>query len=102
MPDKLRRVCLMAGPGTLPSQGRDRMDLTHYNIRHSGKGRLSPREMVAALPEINALAEIVYDDGVNEQATHEDLRKLAQKVDTLARRPARGFQSGHPMRAASA
>ena len=45
---------LGAETATLPSQGRDRMDLTHYNIRHSGKGRLTAREMVAALPEINA------------------------------------------------
>ena len=38
----LRRICLMMGPGTLPSQGRDRMDLTQYNARLSGKPRLTP------------------------------------------------------------
>ena len=44
---KLRRICLMRGPGTLPSQGADRMDLTHYNARFSGKGLMSTRDMVA-------------------------------------------------------
>ena len=59
---KHRRVCLMTGPGTLPSQGRDRMDFTHYNIALSGKPRLTAREMVAALPEINGIADVLYDD----------------------------------------
>ena len=82
----LPRICLMNGPGTLPSQGRDRMDLTHYNVRFSGKGLLTPREMVAAIPEINALAQIVYDDSPNAQATHEDLRCLACKIDKTLQR----------------
>ena len=47
-----RRICLMMGPGTLPSQGRERMDLTHYNAKLSGKPRLSLREMDAAFLEI--------------------------------------------------
>ena len=83
----LRRICLMMGPGTLPSQGRDRMDLTHYNAKLSGKPRLTPREMVAAFPEIEEIAEIVHDDdGANEQATHEDLRRLSRKINGILAR----------------
>ena len=88
MAANLRRICLMRGPGTLPSQGRDRMDLSHYNVRFSGKGLLSTREMVAAIPEIEAIAEIVHDDdGPNDQATHEHLRLLARKMNGVLARP---------------
>lgn len=88
MASKMRRICLMRGPGTLPSQGRDRMDLSHYNVRFSGKGLLSTREMVAAIPEIEAIAEIVHDDdGPNDQATHEHLRLLARKMNGVLARP---------------
>ena len=79
-----RRICLRMGPGTLPSQGRERMDLTHYNAKLSGKPRLSPREMDAAFLEIE---EIVHDyDCANEQATHEDLRRLSHKMNGLLAR----------------
>jgi len=82
-----RRICLMMGPGTLPSQGRDRMDLTHYNAKLSGKPRLTPREMVAAFPEIEEIAQIIHDDdGANEQATHEDLRRLSRKISGILAR----------------
>jgi L-asparaginase len=84
---KRPRVLLSLGPGTLPSQGRDRLDLTSYNFRLSGKPTMTGREMVAALPEINTVAEIVFDDeGPRPQGTHEDLRKLARFLDTAARR----------------
>ena len=84
----LRRICLMRGPGTLPSQGAHRMDLTHYNVKFSGKGLMSTRDMVAAIPEINAIAQIVFDDdGPNDQATHEHLRLLARKMNGILARP---------------
>ncbi len=84
---KRPRILLSIGPGTLPSQGSDRMDFTGYNVRLSGKPPLTGREMVAALPEIDALAEIVYDDASpHPQATHEDIRKLARFLDTAAKR----------------
>jgi L-asparaginase len=84
---KRRRVFLSLGPGTLPSQGRDRLDLTSYNVRLSGKPPLTSREMIAALPEIDTFAEIVHDDeGPHPQATHEDIRKLARFLDDAARR----------------
>src|SRR5271163_960011 len=82
-----RRVLLSLGPGTLPSQGKDRLDLTSYTSRLSGKPTLTGREMIAALPEIDAFAEIVFDDeGPHPQATHEDIRKLARFLDNAARR----------------
>lgn len=84
---KRHRILLSVGPGTLPSQGRDRMDFTGYNILLSGKPPLSGREMVAALPEIDAIAEIIHDDvPPRPQATHESLRELARFLDTAARR----------------
>lgn len=92
MASTLRRICLMRGPGTLPSQGRDRMDLTHYNVKFSGKGLMSTRDMVAAIPEVEAIAEIVHDDdGPNDQGTHEHLRLLARKMNgVLAREDIEG------------
>ncbi len=92
MASTLRRICLMRGPGTLPSQGRDRMDLTHYNVKFSGKGLMSTRDMVAAIPEVHAIAEIVHDDdGPNDQSTHEHLRLLARKMNgVLAREDIEG------------
>jgi len=63
------------------------MDFTSYNVRLSGKPPLTGREMVAALPEIDAIAEIVFDDArPRPQGTHDDIRKLARFLDTEARR----------------
>ena len=84
---KRPRILLSIGPGTLPSQGIDRLDFTHYNIRLSGKPPLTGPQMVAALPEINSIADIVFDDQApHPQGTHEDIRKLARFLDTAARR----------------
>ena len=84
---KRPRILLSIGPGTLPGQGSDRMDFTSYNVRLSGKPPLTGREMVAALPEIDAIAEIVFDDeSPHPQGTHDDIRKLARFLDTAARR----------------
>ena len=81
------RIFLTLGPGTLPSQGKDRLDLIGYNVRLSGRPPLTGREMVAALPEVESIAEIVFDDAApHPQATHDDIRKLAQFLDTAARR----------------
>lgn len=81
------RVLLSQGPGTLPGQGRDRLDYTSYNVRLSGKPPLNGREMVAALPEINDIAEIVYDDEApHPQGTQDEIRKLAQFMDRAAGR----------------
>lgn len=81
------RILLSQGPGTLPAQGIDRLDFTSYNVRLSGKPPLNGREMVAAVPEINAIAEIVYDEEApHPQGTHDEIRKLAQFMDRAAGR----------------
>jgi hypothetical protein len=44
----------MMGPGTLPSRGRDRLDLVRY--RKSGLAQMSGAELLEALPESAAIA----------------------------------------------
>jgi L-asparaginase len=82
------RVSLVVCPGTLPSQGINRFDITHYNIRHSGKGRLTAREMMAQLPEIEGFADVEPDE--NEPfpvATHADLARFARHMQGVLDRP---------------
>jgi L-asparaginase type II len=78
------RLRLMIAPGTLHSRGCDRMDYTRYG--RSGKPRMSGDELLPTLPELAAYAEIDVDPGnPHEVATHEDLRRLAVRVEkTLA------------------
>src|SRR3954452_22797560 len=45
----LPRIHLLIGPGTLPSVGKDRMDLVRY--RQSGIPRMTGEQMLAQLPE---------------------------------------------------
>jgi len=78
----LPRIQLMIGPGTLPSVGKDRMDLLRYRL--SGNPRLTGEQMLEALPEIAKVARIEVDKGnPYAQATHEDLRKLALRVQEV-------------------
>ncbi|MDJ0390462.1 asparaginase [Roseomonas sp. E05] len=84
----LPRIHMLIGPATLTSQGRDRMDLTHYSEKLSGKPRLTGQEMLAALPEVRELAEVVVDNqNPHEMNRLEDLRRLGLYVDALMRRP---------------
>ena len=53
-PLPLPRVHLMIGPGTLPSVGKDRMDLLRYRL--SGIPRLTGEQMLEPLPEIVSMA----------------------------------------------
>ena len=46
----LPRIQLMIGPGTLPSVGKDRMDLLRYRV--SGIPRLNGQQLLEPLPEI--------------------------------------------------
>jgi len=82
----LPRIQLMIGPGTLPSVGKDRMDLLRYRL--SGNPRLTGEQMLEALPEIAKVARIEVDKGnPYAQATHEDLRKLALRVEEVLQSP---------------
>ena len=54
------RVRLMMGPGTLPSQGRDRLDLARY--RSSGRPQLTGHQLLGAVPEIAAFASVTVDE----------------------------------------
>jgi L-asparaginase len=78
----LPRIQLMIGPGTLPSVGKDRMDLLRYRL--SGIPRLTGEQMLEPLPEIAKAARIEVDKGnPYAQATHDDLRKLALRAEEV-------------------
>ncbi len=77
-------VHLMIGPGTLPSVGKDRMDLLRYRL--SGNTRLTGEQMLEALPEIANIARVEVDkSNPYAQASHEDLRKLALRAEDVLR-----------------
>ncbi len=82
----LPRIQLMIGPGTLPSVGKDRMDMLRYRV--SGIPRLTGQQLLAPLPEIDKIARVGVDAGNPwEIATHDDLRKIAVRVNELLRSP---------------
>src|SRR5499427_354362 len=82
----LPRIQLMIGPGTLPSVGKDRMDLLRYRL--SGNPRLTGEQMLEPLPEVAKVARTEVDKGnPYAQATHEDLRKLALRVEEVLQSP---------------
>jgi L-asparaginase len=82
----LARIRLLVGPGTLPSRGRDRMDFTNY--RRSGHPRMTAAELLAAIPEVEPIANVEPEGGSpHEVATLEDLRKLALHVNELLQKP---------------
>ncbi|OGA49945.1 MAG: hypothetical protein A3G24_05280 [Betaproteobacteria bacterium RIFCSPLOWO2_12_FULL_62_13] len=83
---ELPRIRLLIGPGTLPSQGKGRLDFVRY--RRSGRSRMTGQELLAALPEIAALARVEVDEGnPYEVATLDDVLKLAVRVNELLRLP---------------
>src|SRR5262245_1369453 len=85
-PRPLPRVHLMVGPGTLPSVGKDRMDLLRYRL--SGIPRLTGEQMLEPLPEIAKIARVEVDKGnPYGQASYEDLRKLALRAEEVLRSP---------------
>jgi L-asparaginase type II len=82
----LPRVHLLIGPGTLPSVGKDRMDLVQY--RKSGNPRMTGEQMLAQLPEIAKVARVDVDTGnPYEQASYDHLRKLALRIDEVLGSP---------------
>jgi L-asparaginase type II len=85
---KLPNIRLVIGPGTLPAQGKGRMDMTHYSEKLSGLPRLDGHQMLADLPEIAAIANVEVDAGnPHEQATPEALRLLGLHIDAILQRP---------------
>jgi L-asparaginase type II len=78
----LPRIHLMIGPGTLPSVGKDRMDLLRYRL--SGNPRLTGEQMLEPLPEIAKLARVDVDKGnPYDQGSYQDLRKLALRAEEV-------------------
>ena len=87
VPTTLPSIHLLIGPGTLTSQGRDRLDLLRYGPWHSGKERLTGQAVLAALPEAARFARLTVDPGnPYEMATPDDLRRLALYMGRLATR----------------
>lgn len=83
--DRLPRVRLLIGPGTLHSRGAGRMDFTRYS--RSGNPRMTGEELLATLPEIGRLARVEVDEGnPHDVATLDDLRRLAVHAERLLAR----------------
>jgi L-asparaginase len=82
----LPRIQLLIGPGTLPSVGKDRMDLLRYRL--SGNPRLTGEQMLEPLPEIAKVARVEVDKGnPYGQGSYEDLRKLALRAEEMLKSP---------------
>src|SRR5262245_2617609 len=80
-------IWLMIGPGTLTSQGTDRMDTLRYAEWRSGRPRLNGHELLAAVPEIAGVAKVEVDDGNPYPiASANDLCALALRMELVARR----------------
>jgi L-asparaginase type II len=83
-PRGLPRILLLVGPGTLPSVGKDRMDLLRYRL--SGIPRLTGEQMLEPLPEIAKIARVEVDKGnPYGQASYDELRKLALRAEEALR-----------------
>lgn len=79
-------VYLIVGPGTLPSMGKNRMDLIHYRL--SGNPRLTGQQLIDPLPEIAKVARVEVDNGTSwGQGSYEDLRKLALRIEEVLQSP---------------
>ena len=86
-PFHLPLIHLLIGPGTLTSQGRERLDLLRYGPWHSGRERLTGEAVLAALPEASRFARLTVDAGnPHEVATPDDLRRLALHIGSCAAR----------------
>jgi L-asparaginase len=78
----LPNIRLLVCPGTLPSQGKDRMDF--YNYRRSGRPRLGGEELLAAVPETAAVANVRVDPGnPHPITTLDDLFRIAVHVNEV-------------------
>ena len=82
----LPRIHLMIGPGTLPSMGKDRMDLLRYRL--SGNPRLTGEQLIEPLPEIAKVARVDVDKIDSwGQGSYDDLRKLSLRIEEVLQSP---------------
>jgi hypothetical protein len=82
----LPRIHLMVGPGTLPSMGKDRMDLIRYRL--SGNPRLTGEQLIEPLPEIAKVAQVEVDKTTSwGQGCYDDLRKLSLRIEEVLQSP---------------
>jgi L-asparaginase len=82
----LPRIHLMIGPGTLPSIGKDRMDLLRYRL--SGNPRLTGEQLIEPLPEIAKVARVDVDKNNSwGQGSYDDLRKLSLRIEEVLQSP---------------
>jgi L-asparaginase len=80
----LPRIHLIVSAGTLPSVGKDRMDLLRY--RESGIPRLTGQQLLAPLPEIASIARVEVEKGTPwDNTSYDALRKLSMRVSELLR-----------------
>ena len=78
----------MIGPGTLPGQGVDRMDMLRYAEWISGRKPLKGDELLAALPEIGRIAKVEVDDkNPYPIDSAKALQAIAARMEAVARRP---------------
>ena len=78
----------MIGPGTLPGQGVDRMDMLRYAEWVSGRKPLTGNELLAALPEIGRIAKVEVDDkNPHPIDSAKALQAIAGRMELVARRP---------------
>jgi len=79
-------IHLIVSAGTLPSVGKNRMDLLRY--RESGIPRLSGELLLEPLPEVASIARVTVEQGAPPDNTSYDaLRKLAMRIADLLRSP---------------
>ena len=78
----------MIGPGTLPGQGVDRMDMLRYAEWVSGRKPLTGNELLAALPEIGRIAKVEVDDkNPHPIDSAKALQAIAGRMELVACRP---------------
>jgi len=81
-------IWLMIGPGTLPGQGVDRMDMLRYAEWVSGRKPLTGNELLAVLPEIGRIAKVEVDDkNPHPIDSAKALQAIAGRMELVARRP---------------
>lgn len=81
-------IALFMASGTLPSQANDRMETVRYAPWKTGRERMTGQELIAALPELNAIAKLEVAAGnPHANATPNDLLRLARLMDQALARP---------------